>query len=391
MKLRSNYFLTLIFTLLSLVSSAQLSIEPDSVLGLLRLQQVEDDTFYHAGLFRSQRILGKKSYQDNSLYYSALIATTLKSLRSKVPREESEIIDEIVAGVKRNIPRYRSRKGRHAYNFWPTAPDIPHPNGPAKYQTDKYKLPDDMDDTSMIGLLISESELTKGIRNEMIAYNKARPKKVKTTYKAYSASEAYGVWFADKWVQEFDICVLANTLLFVFESDFQLNRYDSASISLIKDMTLNQLHKKRLFVLSPYYPKKPVILYHLARLLASDKRGVFDDIRGQVLSELQEALADEEQALYRIMLYSSLARLGHWVRPTVDEQQLLREVASFRLFSANLMSAFGSGVITRKVINSSQLITTYHWQSEPYAWLLVYEYLALNRSYEAQTSIVPSK
>lgn len=368
---------TLVFFLLLFAQkgySQERNIERDSLLGWIAAQQVVEDDFYDAGIFKSTRIYGKNQYEDNTLFYSSLIALTLQSLSDKFSLENKLIVDSISAQVVKNVARYRSRRGRPAYNYWQTNPDIPHPDGPEKYQTDKYKLPDDFDDTSMIGLLVDEG-MAQEIREEIVNYTGARKKRVKTTFKRFKKSEAYGVWFADKWKQEFDICVLSNTLSFVFKNNFKLNKYDSASIDLIKESIVNDLHKKHPFVLSPYYNRTPVILYHISRLISNDRNGHFVSIKSKIIDDIQAQLEVVQLEMYKVILATSLLRLGEPLTIAIDEEKLRQEKPMFNWFTANFMLAVGSGVTTRKIINDSRLIPTFYWRCDPYFWTLYLEYL----------------
>ena len=156
--------------------------DADSLLIWIENQQVKSDAFYDAGLFRSERIYGRRTYEDNTLFNASIIALTLQSVSDRMSKGSQERIRRVYDGVRGNAWRYQSRRGRAAFNYWQTDPDIPHPNGPAKYQTDKYKIPDDFDDTSLIGLLLDSAALSMEIRKEMVRYTAAREKKVKTTF-----------------------------------------------------------------------------------------------------------------------------------------------------------------------------------------------------------------
>ncbi|MEM6642186.1 MAG: hypothetical protein AAF616_04330 [Bacteroidota bacterium] len=339
--------------------------------------QIEEDLFYDSGLFHTQRHYGKRSYRDNSLFYPTLVALTLRALKDKVPSDQSPIIDQIVTRVRQNAFTYQSRRGRPAFNFWQTNPDIPHPDGPEKYQKEKYKVPDDFDDTSMIGILLDSPQFSWQVREEMVRYTNSRKKKVKTTFKRFKKSEAYGVWFADKWKQEFDISVMANTLYFVFKSGYSLNKYDSASIDFIKQSIREDLHRKQPFVLSPYYTRTPIILYHLARMIEEDKEGVFRDIKLQIVSDIRAELEADLPEIYKAALASALIKLGESCDYSADESKLRAEIQDFRWFSANLMLAIGTGTALRKILNDSKLIPTFFWHCEAYYWTLIYEYLTL--------------
>lgn len=350
----------------------------DSLVSWIASQQVESDTFYNDGLFKSRRFYGKNVYDDNTLFYSSLIALTLHSISEQMPPRNRELVDSIYMGVKNNAFRYQSRRGRPAFNYWQTDPDIPHPNGPAKYQTDKYKIPDDFDDTSMIGLLLDSPEFSLKIRNEMTRYTAERRKKVRTTFKRLKTSEAYGVWFADKWNQEFDICVLANTLSFVFQNNYELNPYDSASIEFIKRSINDDLHKKHPYVLSPYYNKTPVILYHISRLMSQDPAGHLSSLKSKIVSDIKEELEEVDLEMHRAILYTSLFRLEEKPVPQVDIKKLRAEADEFNWFESNIMVAMGTRLWLRKLFNNSKIVPTFYWRCKAYYWTLYLEYLVLS-------------
>lgn len=371
-----------LFPLLFLVFHSGLSqniSSPESLLDWIAEQQINADAFYDDGLYRTQRIYGKNVYEDNTLFNASLIVLTLNSISDKMSLESQEKIMSIHNGVKQNAFRYLSRKGRPTFNFWQTNPDIPHPGGPEKYQKDKYKLPDDFDDTSLIGLLIDSTEFSLKIRNEMIRYTAERKKKIKTTFNRFKKSEAFGVWYADKWSQELDISVVSNTLYFVYANGYTLNRYDSASIDFIKRAIQEDLHKKHPFVLSPYYSKTSSILYHISRLMEIDDSGLLESVKPKIISDLYEELQNVTLEMHKVILYTSLYRLGEQPTPIINTEKLKVEVEDFRWFSANLMHAVGSGTFVRKALNDSRIVPTFYWKCDAYYWTLYLEYLVLSR------------
>lgn len=372
-------FLLLIF-FFGKIGYAQLGNAPnDTLLSWIASKQIKADTFYQEGLFPSQRIGKKDQYEDNTLFYSALIANTLMSLSERVSPEDAELIDSIVLKVQNNMWRYRSRRGRATYNFWQTNPDIPHPNGPAKYQAEKYKIPDDFDDTSMIGLLIHDEEEVRQIRQEMIRYTSARKKKVKTALKPYRRSEAYGVWHADKWKQEFDICVMSNSLRLVFGKGFDLNRYDSATITMIKHMVGQDLHKEKPFLISPFYPRTAIILYHLTSLITADARGFFASLKSKIIQDSYAELRSNTNEWERLILLTSLMKLGESPGEQVAYHRLQEGSKEFYWYSANLMSAIGSGILSRRIFKTSSILPSLYWNCEAFNWTLYYEYLTYSR------------
>lgn len=353
---------------------------PDQVNVLRKIQslQVVEDSFYDPGLFRSQRIKGnhKESYEDNSLFYSALIANALESMRSKVSDSEKASIDSIVSGVKQIAEKYRSRRGRHTYNFWQTDPDIPHPSGPDKLNGERYRLPDDFDDTSVIGMLLSDS-LQNLINQEITEYAGSRSDKVKTTFGWFKRSEAYPVWFANKWSQEFDLCVMANVLSFRFQNSVPLDQYDSATIDLIKEAVQTDLHVRKPYLISPFYTRPAVITYHLSRLIEIDRYGFFDSIKIQLIEDIGAIRFDKLSESEKMLLAISQFRMQSSSDIQIDHDLLLEEFKEFTFFSANLFSASGGGMFIRRIFKDSRVVPTLYWYCQAHNMALLYEYLVL--------------
>jgi len=367
------------FFLMSYFGLSQQSSVQDTLLVWIASQQVVSDTFYNKGHFKSQRIYKKDRYEDNTLFYSTLIAHTLDDISAYTPNEQKAIIDTIYHRVRKNTWRNRSRRGRPTYNFWQSNPDIAHPNGPAKYQQDKYKIPDDFDDTSTIGLMLDDEKEVSDIRQEMIRYTADRKKNVRTTFNRFKKSEAFGVWYADKWKQEFDFCVMVNTLLFIFENNFELTQYDSATVKFIHQSISQNLHKRHPYVLSPYYNRTPVILYHLVKLMEKDTYGFFTDIKPKVIEDINDALQKKQPEIHKVILYSSLLKLGK--KPTdlqLDSDKLKNQVEKFYWFSSNFMVAVGTRTFLRKLLNDSKIVPTFYWRCDAFYWTLYLEYLVLS-------------
>ena len=67
------------------------------------------------------------------------------------------------------------------------------------------------------------------------AYREER-KPVQKTLNKYKNQLAYEVFFADKMKQEYDVVVMCNILLFVFEREYALNEMDENTIQFIKQV-----------------------------------------------------------------------------------------------------------------------------------------------------------
>ena len=375
--MRLNF--TLYFIFLSIFSFGQpdeLTVE--SVLNHIYDSQMKNDPFYNDGLFEVKRTMSTTSDvdDDNTLFYPALVAITLKSVYDNLSKNEKIISDSIIARVNRNSGLYKSRNGRASFNFWQTIPpDIPFPNGSPRFAQIKYRLPDDFDDTSIISLAREPNDsLDRAVRDLMSSYvaREGRPL-MTSTFKEYQDSKAYEVWFADKYPQDFDICAITNILLFTHRRGFNFNKYDSASIDLIKKMILNKHHLSDPTIISPFYRKTASILYHVTRLMDELEVGYFDEIKPIIIEDLKKHLDKSKNELEKVLVYSSLYRLGVEYPVEIDEDKLRKDISSYPYFSANLpMSIFW-----KKMIGNTFLARIMHWQCDAFNWTLVLEFLIL--------------
>ena len=119
--------------------------------------QSTGNSIYRNGLFPSQRVHPILPYrrEDNNIFFSALIAFTLRQLRHHLPADQQNKVDKIVEAVHANYRYFKSDKG--TYNFWePGASNFP--NGWVLHKFNWLEIPDDTDDSSLIMLTKSPSK-----------------------------------------------------------------------------------------------------------------------------------------------------------------------------------------------------------------------------------------
>ncbi len=78
-------------------------------------------------------------------------------------------------------------------------------------------------------------------------------RRIRNTFRRYKNVPAYSTWFGKNMPVDFDICVQANGMRLVLDNQLELNRYDSATIRLMKDMLIARKHIKRPHYTSPHY------------------------------------------------------------------------------------------------------------------------------------------
>ncbi|WP_420317332.1 hypothetical protein [Ekhidna sp.] len=370
-------FIFSILIILSLCGNSQYSII--DVLERLDSLQVDQNDFYDSGLFPCQRSwsFSNNPVEDNTIFFSASIAFTLREIYPLLDSGAQLIAHQIIAGVGRNYQKYRSRKSEATFNFWQTiAPDLPFPNGGRLISNEGMRLPDDYDTSCLIALAAGNDSVSLNLRKAMVEYaNRAnRNENEPTTLNEYKDSQAYEVWYAKEMPQTFDICVMSNALLFVVKNGFELNGTDSATFELIQQMIRNDDHLTNTKFISHHATSPALILYHVSRLIKADSLGILNDLNRIVIEDLLQLLDESENEMEKVLILTSLFRLGHSISEAPNFDELSKDLQSFIFFS---VKPFGSGFSSLRLDGISPTID---WYCEAYNWALVLEYLVLSEA-----------
>ena len=374
--------ITIFFSLLILLNpifSQEKQFNNSSLFIKIKNLQSKGDGFYNEGLFPTKRYKRneKLKKEDNNIFFTALIVFTLQSVYDSFSINEKKIADTIINKAVQNYPRYSNRNGDITYNFWQTKPDIFFPNDKYLSKMEKFKLPDDLDDAVLIFLTKSKNDsLNILLKEKMIQHTNLYNKQIKSTFKRYRNYKAYNTWFSEKMPLEFDICVMANVLYFVFNKGFELNKFDNETINLIGAMIENKDHLKNPLIISTSYQKSSIILYHLARLLSVSKSEKLNELKPQIISDLKNILPDTESKFEQILILSSLYRLGENPEFIVDFAGIEEEITNFVFFRGNMLALSKLGV--RKLFGKCKFVN-YNHQCEAYYYALILEYLILKK------------
>ncbi len=369
--------LTVVFFLLlsSAVFGQYDTAQVTKLLNKVYSKQVVVDKFYDSGLFRTQRIWKDRVMEDNTFFYTASLLYILQQIQPRLTAADQKLIDSLELKALHNIDKYANRKGEASYNFWQTNPDTPHPNGKEKHQQSKHGLPDDLDDSVILASVLANDSISSLLRMKILAYAKTNNHKpIAKAPKGYRETEAYRTWFADRWKQDVDIVVLSNVLLFVFENDFPLSEYDSATVNFIKKAVVQRDYLSQAKEISPYYGRPAVILYHLARLISSDKIGLFNSVKSQIVNDLCKTLETTHNVYEKMMVVTSLYRLGEQTNFLLDEAALLQDQEDFYFFystSANLSLAH----YKLWLIKHLHLIPNMYWKCDAFNDVILLEFL----------------
>lgn len=312
------------------------------LLSINHLQVKRSDSNYACGMFRSQRnylSIKRKSWQDNNIFFTALIVWTLKEMRPYLSMKNQQICDSIMIGATSNYYLYQNKDGGPTYNFWQTNPSRHFPNSAYFSKKKKYILPDDLDDTSIIYLSMDFNDSLKKAVKKLIFENANNEKgKIRNTKRKYRHVEAYSTWFGANMPIDFDICVQANALRFVFDNHLKLDKKDSATIKLIKQMVMSNIYLRKSAYVSPHYQNPSIILYHLSRLVSSQNAALMDDIRPKLIGDIRNQLGKVIHPIEKMLLQTALLKFGEMIRsqPIITE----KDMNDFYFFVANMTSVF---------------------------------------------------
>lgn len=363
--------LVLACTLLVIRATAQEAINSLDILKEIQASQVVADEFYDAGLFPSQRswFTPGGPVEDNNIFVTASIGYILRSVSERADAESAVLINNILLKMEPLYEKYESRRKAGTYNFWQTIPpDLPFPNGGRLLSKESYRLPDDYDDTSLVRLSAGpDSILDQRVRDVMVSYTFRKNRKpVEKTLDKYKDRKAYEVFFADKMEQEYDVAVMSNVLLFMFDRGYELNEMDVKTIQFITDALRSGDHWDAPEAIAPSYRSTSLILYHVARLVARDKNNQFQGLRALLVQDLKQVLTNGPSAMEHIIAASSLIRLGENPGEELALNDLQKELDSFVFFQAQL-STIG-------------WVPTMKWVSRSFNLSLLYEYMVLSKS-----------
>lgn len=324
----------------------------DLLINEIEKQQVKlASRYYMPGMFPSVRRHPYFSYkrEDSNIFHPALVAFTLMPFLNKVSKPQRKKLETIIEGVRSNYHRYKSVSHPYLYNFYQSKPSKHYPNGYFISKFKHFKLPDDADNAVMLTMTLDEVEEKRvnSIREELAKFSNLKSKQVQFTLEKYKKLPAYGVWFGTgRMPIEFDLCVMCNILYFTFKYHCQLNKHDFASLEFIRKAIVDDDISKYPFNISYTYPDASIILYHIARLCSiMDDPGKFLPVN-LITHKTNERLENAEGILEKIILSTSLARLGVKTgKIDYRLRDLEKEFDSFHFFIAPMLCGTGNSLL----------------------------------------------
>lgn len=309
--------------------------------------QTENHPFYADGLVPSQRynpVLRWKR-EDNNIFFTASIVFVLQNLADFVPEEEKLLIRDFIRKAILAYPHYRNKHGLDTYSFWLTDGSPHFPNGLVFRHLHSARIPDDSDDTALVFLTSPQKrETILWLKDKLIQHANLSKKQIRQTYPDYKNLKAYSTFFGTNMFIEFDVCVLTNILFWVFQNQLPVNQHDSDSITLLRSVILNRQHLDAPFRVSHNYPHPVLILYHLSRLLAAFDIPGLSELKPGIIQDLTRLSKMEKGIMNRILISTSLIRLGH--RPDF-EPDLVTDEPRWTFFIAGMLTALDTPLTSR--------------------------------------------
>lgn len=345
----------------------------------IRKEQCTDSPCFPAGLlpsFRSNESVGYRR-PDTTIFFTAISSFTLQSLLPRLDTQSQNLAKVIMEDCKLHYEDFRNKDGLKTYNFWKTTPSRHFPNGYLFHRFEHFRIPDDVDDTAFIYLTGSPSETElKWLKEKLAMHANGTRQWIRNTYPEYRELRAYSTWFGKNMYIEFDACVLSNILYCIFHFKLSLNQHDYDSLRYIRSVVETDRYRTEPFRCAHQYPHTALIMYHVVRLMAAFDPEELRPIKSKLLEDIWSLLAKEVHPIYRVILATSLLRLGEIPERIPVEALEEQDFKGFYFFIAGLLTAYEHPVLYRLAPNK---LFHMYWTCPAHCWVLLLEYEVLYR------------
>ena len=325
------------------------SLDPDALVEEIACLQSKGDDGYSEGLFATQRTHRYSFYtvEDETIFPTAVTIYTLQQVRAALSENSRQIIDEMARKAVANYPRYLNNQGYPMYNFWQNFPEERFfPNGALLRHFRKFRPPEDIDTTAYLYLTHPHPRRdVLWLKERLILDTNLKRRRNRNGLPRYRHLRAYSTWLGEiNMPIDFDVCCLANLLLFVCTYHLPFNEYDHESLCFITSVIENGDHITHPFDVAPWYANTPVILYHVARLAAACAWPALTACRDKLVRDLHAQAERTPAFVERLLLSTSLMRLGQ--PPLVVPHSADRDaaIARFHFFIASPLTAVDNSI-----------------------------------------------
>jgi hypothetical protein len=339
--------------------------------------QSSGDKYFPEGIFPAYRDNSLIGYNrpDTTIFFSAIITFTLQSIRENAATETQEKIDYIISKVIQNYPDFQNKDGLKTYNFWKTKPSKHFPNGYIFRHFEHFRIPDDVDDTAF-AYLTSNPDRTEilWLKEKLKQHANGSRQWIQNTYPEYRKLKAYSTWFGKNMYIEFDVCVLTNILYFIFRNDLPLDEHDHDSLEYIRSVIITDRYLHVPFRCAHQYPRTPLIIYHISRLIAAFDPLLLQSIKEKLIDDTLKLLKETKSPMDKVILSISLLRFGIRTERIQIEKFTRNDFKGFYFFIAGLLTAYENKILYK--ISGNELFHM-HWLCEAHNWTLLAEYETL--------------
>jgi len=366
-------------------SSANDTLLATQLLERIKLLQPSSAGVFPKGVFPSYRTyaLNKdRQKADINIFFTGLISFSLQNLQKHLTPYQQKIATDIIASANASAIKFKNRKGRDTYNFWPTdTPQIFPNSGWMNWFDKKQALPDDMDDTVILLMALNaQDSIAKRVHGIMQNFTNSGDKQVNNTFKSYRTIAAYSTWFGNKMPVDFDVSVLSNVLYFVQRYNLDWTNADSSSVALICKTIEDKKHLTDAAYISPHYHSTSIIMYHLSRLMQLKPIPSIEKYRATLIKDAQQLLTSSDDFMDQVLLQTSLMRWGVRLPAiTINSNQPLQTIVedeSFSFFIANMASILPGQF---KKVAGSMGVGKFYYYCPAYNNLLLLENIILQQ------------
>jgi hypothetical protein len=343
--------------------------------------QSKGDAYFSEGLFEAQRTNPSIGYKrpDTTVFFTAIITFTLQRISHVLSAESQKTVADMTTKATQNYSDFQNKDGLKTYNFWKTKPSQHFPNGRIFGRFNHFKIPDDVDDTAMIYLTAPHSTNDiRWLKDKLTQHANLSKLQIKNTFDDYKTLRAYSTWFGQNMYIEFDVAVLCNLMYLIFEQQLPLNQHDTDSLAYIRSAIETDRYLTHPFAVAHQYPRTVPIVYHVARLMGAFEVEALAPIKAKLIADIRQLLALPQQRLDKIVLHTSLMRLGVYdfdLEPVEDITT--SDFEGFYFFIAGLLTAYQQPMLYRM---ARWPLFHIRWQCEAHCWTLIAEYVSLQVS-----------
>lgn len=345
--------------------------EPYLLLKEIEWLQSKEERYFSSGLFPSFRSNRFLCYNrpDTNVFFTANIVFILQQLKPHLLEKHNLVIDKIITLAIRNYPNFQNKDGLKTYNFWQTSPSKHFPNGNIFKNFEHFRIPDDIDDTTLAYLTLPHSkEDVLWLKEKLIQHANLEKLQIRNTFKHYRNLKIYSTWFGKNMPIEFDACALCNLMYLVEKHQLPRNDYDTDTYRFLREVI-----ERNEFITDPFsvahnYATTPLIIYHYARLLGDFSIPELESCREKLISTTTVLLEKGTSYMNKIILETSLFKLG--VQKTNSAFNIQSSELNFPYFIAGLLSSYENPILQKM---ARWKITQMEWTCEAHSLALILE------------------